>query len=69
MIKFSVDKDRETAFQQTTAEWLEPHIPGARLVGPKWYAVKADCTEVALAMDVESGKVSRLAMERFGTEN
>lgn len=69
VIKFSVEKDREAAFRQTTAEWLEPHIPGARLVGPKWYAVKADWIEVSLAMDMDSGKVSRSAMERFGTEN
>jgi hypothetical protein len=42
VIKFSVKKDKEAAFQQTTAEWLEPYILGARLVGPKWYAVKAN---------------------------
>jgi hypothetical protein len=69
VIKFSVEKDKEAAFRQTTAEWLEPHIPGARLVGPKWHAVKADWIEVSLAMDIDSGKVSRSAMERFGTEN
>ena len=69
VIKFSVDKDKEAAIRQTTAEWLEPALPGARLVGPKWYPVKADWIEVALAMDAESGKVSRSAMERFGTEN
>ena len=69
VIKFSVHKDYEAAFRQTTAEWLEPHIPGARLVGPKWHAVKADWIEVPLAMDIDSGKVSRSAMERFGTEN
>jgi hypothetical protein len=69
VIKFSVDKDKEAAFRQTTTEWLEPHIPGARLVGPKWHAVKVDWIEVPLAMDAESGKVGRSAMERFGTEN
>lgn len=69
VIKFSVDKDKEAAFRQTTAEWLEPQIPGARLVGPKWYPVKADFIEVTLAMDADTGKVSRSAMERFGTEN
>jgi hypothetical protein len=69
MIKFSVEKEKEAAFRQTTAEWLEPQIPGARLVGPKWHAVKVDWIEVPLAMDAESGKVSRSAMERFGTEN
>lgn len=69
VIKFSVDKVGEAAFRQTTAEWLEPHIPGARLVGPKWYPVKADFIEVMLAMDAESGKVCKSAMERFGTEN
>ena len=69
VIKFSVDKDKEAAIRQTTAEWLEPALPGARLVGPKWYPVKADWIEVALAMDAESGKVCRSAMERFGTEN
>jgi hypothetical protein len=69
VIKFSVDKDKEGAVRQTTAEWLDPQIPGARLVGPKWYPVKADFIEVTLAMDVESGKVSKSAMERFGMEN
>ncbi|KAL5398325.1 hypothetical protein PMIN03_012795 [Paraphaeosphaeria minitans] len=69
VIKFSVDKDKEAAIRQTTAEWLELALPGARLVGPKWYPVKTDWIEVALAMDAESGKVSRSAMERFGTEN
>jgi hypothetical protein len=69
VIKFSVEKDREAAFRQTVTEWLEPQLPGARLVGPKWHAVKADWIEVPLAMDVESGKVSRSAMDRFGTEN
>jgi len=38
-------------------------------VGPKWYPVKANFIEVALAMDVESGKVRKSATERFGTEN
>lgn len=69
VIKFSVHKDYEATFRQTAVEWLEPHIPGARLVGPKWYAVKADWIEVSLAIDIDSGKVSRSAMERFGTEN
>lgn len=69
VIKFLVDKDREAAFRQTTAEWLEPHIPGARVVGPKWYPVKADWMEVTLVMDAETGKVSKSAMERFRTEN
>ena len=53
VIKFSVDKDKEAAFRQTTAVWLEPQIPGARLVGPKWHAVKVDWIEAPLAMDIE----------------
>jgi hypothetical protein len=69
VIKFSVERNKEAIFRQTTSEWLEPHIPGARLVGPKWHAVKADWIEVPLAMDIDSGKVSKSAMERFGTEN
>jgi hypothetical protein len=69
VIKFFVDRDKEAAFRQTTAEWLDTQIPGARLVGPKWYPVKADFIEVTLAMDAESGKVSKSAMERFGMEN
>ena len=69
IIRFSVEKDKEAAFRQTTAQWLEPHIPGARLVGPKWYVVKADWVEVPLAMDIDSGKVSKSAMERFRVEN
>jgi hypothetical protein len=69
VIKFSVEKEKEAAFRQTTTQWLESHIPGARLIGPKWHAVKADWIEVSLAMDTESGKVSKSAMERFGKEN
>lgn len=69
VVKFSVERDRMAVFGQTTAQWLEPHIPGARLIGPKWYAVKADWVEVPLVMDIDSGKVSRSAMERFGVEN
>jgi hypothetical protein len=53
VIKFSVNKDKEGAVRQTTVEWLDPQIPGARLVGPKWYLVKADSIEVTLATDVE----------------
>jgi hypothetical protein len=62
VIRFSVEKDKEAAFRQTTAQWLEPHIPRARLVGPKWHAVKADWVEVPLAMDIDSGKVSKSAI-------
>ena len=69
VIKFSVEKNKEAVLRQTTGEWLEPHIPGARLVGPKWHAVKADWIEVPLAMDIDSGKVSKSAMEHFGVEN
>jgi hypothetical protein len=69
VIEFSVEKDKEAAFRQTTAEWLEPHIPVARLVGPKWFPVKVDWIEVLLAMHVETGKVSKSVMERFRTEN
>ena len=64
-----MEKDKEAAFRQTTTQWPEPHIPRARLIGPKWYAVKADWVEVALAMDIDSGKVSKSAMERFGVKN
>ena len=69
IIKFSVEKDKEAAFRQTATQWLESRIPGARLIGLKWHAVKADWIEVSLAMDTDSGKVSKLAMERFGEEN
>jgi hypothetical protein len=54
VIKFSVEKDKKAVFQQTTAEWLEPHISGARLVGLKWYAVKVDWIKVSLAMNIDS---------------
>ena len=47
VIKLSVKKDKETAFQQTTTHWLKPHIPRARLVKPKWHTVKADWVKVA----------------------
>lgn len=64
IIKFSVEKDKEAAFRQTTAQWLEPHIPRAMLIRPKWYAVKVDWVEVVLAMDIDSGKVSNLLTAR-----
>ena len=35
VIKFSVKKNKEAIFWQTTSEWLEPHILSARLVRPK----------------------------------
>jgi archaellum component FlaC len=69
VIKFSVDKDKEAVFRQATDEWLDTQIPRARLVGPKWYPVKTDFIEVTLAIDAESGKLSKLAIERFSTEN
>lgn len=65
VIKFLVDKDKEAAFRQTTSQWLDPHIPRARLIGPKGYAVKADWVEVPLAMDRDSGKVSKSAVEHL----
>ena len=52
VIEFHVDKDQKVAFRETVADWLEPHIPGARPVGPKWYAVKPDWIKVPPAMDV-----------------
>ena len=52
-----------------TAQWLEPYIPGARLIGPKWHTVKADWVEVPLAININGGKVSKSAMERFRVEN
>ena len=67
--KFSMEKNKEVTFWQTTDQWLKPHIQGARFIGPKWYAVKADWVEVLLVMDIDSGKVSKYAMEWFGVEN
>lgn len=46
VIKFLVDKDKEAAFRQTTSQWLDPRIPRARLIRPKWYVVKADWVKV-----------------------
>jgi hypothetical protein len=43
--------------------------PEARLIGPKWHAVKVDLAEVPLTIDISSGKVSKSAMERFDAEN
>lgn len=42
VIKFLINKDKEAAIRQTAADWLKPALPGARLVGPKWYLVKVD---------------------------
>lgn len=55
IIKFSVEKDR-AALRQTTMQWLETHITEARLIGPKWHAVKVDWVDVPLTMDISSGK-------------
>ena len=56
-------------FWQTTTQQLKLYIPRARLIGPKQYIVKVDWVEVALVIDIDSRKVSKLAMERFGVEN
>ena len=45
------------------------YIPGASLVGLKWYIIKADWVKVPLAIDIDNRKVSKSAMERFGVEN
>jgi hypothetical protein len=46
VINFLVDKDKEAAFRQTTSQWLDPRIPRARLIRPKWYVVKAGWVKV-----------------------
>jgi hypothetical protein len=38
-------------------------------VGPKWYLVKADFIKITLVIDVDNGKVSKSAIERFRIEN
>ena len=40
-----------------------------RLVGLKWYIVKTDWVEIPLAMDIDSKKVSKSAIERFEVKN
>ena len=69
VIKFSVEKDKEAAFRQITAQWLKLYIPGARLIRPKWYIVKVDQVKVALVIDIDSKKVRKLAIKRFRVEN
>ena len=69
VIKFLVDKDKEAAFRQTTSQWLDPRIPRARPIKLKWYVVEADWVKVPLAIDRDSGKISKSAMERFGYNN
>jgi len=40
-----------------------------RLIGPKWYTIKMDWVKVFLVIDIDSRKVSKLAIERFRIEN
>ena len=63
-----MEKDQDATLRQTTTQWLEPHIPGAKLIGPKRHAVKVNWAKVPLAMDINSRKVSKSAMELFGVE-
>ncbi|TKA73644.1 hypothetical protein B0A49_09878 [Cryomyces minteri] len=36
-----VSKEEEGPIRQNASEWIPAHLKGARLIGPKWYSLKA----------------------------
>jgi hypothetical protein len=66
---FTVPKDAEEKIRQEARRWIQEFIPGAKLIGPKWYAVKADFIDKIYARDPETGQISEEARKNFEEEN
>lgn len=69
VIRFRVSREEEGPVRQSAADWIHTHFKGARLIGPKWYAIKVDWIDKTLASDAETGRISEAAGQRFGQEN
>jgi hypothetical protein len=67
-VRMVVTKQEEIIVRRTAETWTRA-IQGARIVAPKWYAVKADWVEVSLTTNGDSPGISESAQQRFGTEN
>lgn len=67
-IRMVVSKQEEVLIRRTAEDWTSM-IQGARIIAPKWYAVKADWVEVSLTRNGDSLGISESARQRFGLEN
>ena len=67
-VRMVVTKQEEIIVRRTAESWTAV-IKGARVVPPKWYAVKVDWIEKSLATSSDSPGISESAQQRFGTEN
>ena len=68
-VRFRVPKEAESLIRQSAANWMHTHLRGAKLIGPRWYAIKVDWIDKALASDATTGQISDKTKEAFGTEN
>ena len=67
--RFRIPKETESHIRQTAANWIHTHLRGAKLIGPRWYAIKVDWIDKALASDARTGQISDQTRETFGKEN
>ena len=67
--RFRVPMEAESRIRQTAAAWLHTYLSGAKLIGPRWYAIKVDWIDKALASDATTGQISDSTKETFGKEN
>jgi hypothetical protein len=67
-VRMVVTKQEELIVRRTSEQWA-PSIQGARVVAPKWFAVKVDWIEKSLTTNGDSLDISESARQRFGTEN
>jgi hypothetical protein len=66
---FTVQKETEEKIRQEARRWTQEFIPGAKLIGPKWYTVKADFIDRVFARDSATGQISEEARRNFEEEN
>ncbi|KAJ9624505.1 hypothetical protein H2203_005240 [Taxawa tesnikishii (nom. ined.)] len=69
VIRFRVSKEAEGPFRQNAAAWIHTHFKGARLIGAKWYAVKADWVDKDSVSDPVTGMITEEACREFGEDN
>lgn len=66
-IRIVVTKQEEVLLRRTAETWIRT-IQGARIIAPKWYALKADWVEVSLTRSGDGPGISESARQRFGLE-
>lgn len=67
--RFRVPKEAESLIRRTATEWIHTYLRGAKLIGPRWYAIKVDWIDKVIASDATTGQISDKTKETFGTEN